>query len=59
MEIAVSCERPGPASCRLAAGGRWPPKLAMKTTGSAPIFGLAILATIVIVALWLLLWRNR
>jgi hypothetical protein len=31
----------------------------MKTTGSAPIFGLAILATIVIVALWLLLWRNR
>ena len=30
-----------------------------QTTGSVPIFALAIFATVLVVTLWLLLWLNR
>ena len=49
----------GSANVRLVADVRRPLRLAAQTTGSAPIFVLAIIATILVVTLWLLVWRNR
>jgi len=31
----------------------------MQTTGSAPIIGVAIFATVLVITLWFLVWRNR
>ena len=44
---------------RLAAVVRWRPRIVVQTTGSAPIFVMAMTATVLVVTLWLLLWRNR